>query len=255
MPKVARELSSTEVRRIKRPGMHAVGGVRGLYIDVKPTGARSWILRMKVGDRQRHFGLGSFPTVTLEQARQRAREARDLVWQGIDPIAARRAAQDALRAANAKRLTFDQAAKQCHAAKAHEFRSARHRQNWLNSLTMYASPVIGSMPVDQIEQPHVLKVLQPIWTTKTETARRVRQRIEAVLSWAAVSRHRSGDNPARWDGNLEHALARPSKVRKVKHYPALPWQEIGDFMADLRAREGMGARRIGVPDSDGGALR
>lgn len=244
MPKKAPELTAYQVRRLKRAGKHAVGGVAGLLLYVKPGGSRSWVLRIQVGDRRPDIGLGGFPDVTLEQARQRAREIRDQVYQGIDPLEARKAARDSLRASEAKRLTFDEAAKQCHKAKAHEFRSARHAQNWISSLTMYATPKIGSLPVDQVGLPHVVKVLEPIWTTKTETARRVRQRIESVLSWAKVSGYRSGENPAAWKDNLEHVLARPSKVRRVNHFPALPWQEIGAFMADLRQREGMGARAL-----------
>jgi integrase len=273
MPKKAPELAPSQVRRIKRPGLHAVGGVNGLCLNVTPTGAKSWIQRIIVGGRRRELGIGSYPTVTLEQARQRAREVREQVWRGEDPTAARKALHDAMRAAEAKRLTFAEAAKQCHRAKAHEFRSDRHAQNWINSLTMYANPVIGRMPVDQIEQPHIIGVLNrarcakchaeqkddasecykaschgpvdpPIWTNKTETARRVRQRMEAVLAWATVSGHRNGDNPAAWKGNLEHVLGNPSKVRKVKHYAALPWQDMPDFMTNLRQREGMGARAL-----------
>lgn len=244
MPKKAPELAAFQIKRLKRPGKYAVGGVAGLLLYVKPSGARSWVFRVQVGNRRPDIGLGGYPDITLEQARQRAREIREQIFQGIDPVAARKAAQDALRAAEVKRLTFDQAAKQCHQAKSHEFRSARHSQNWINSLTMYASPVLGDLPVDQVELAHVVKVLEPIWTTKTETARRVRARMESVLDWAKVSKHRSGENPAAWKSNLQHLLARPSRVHRVTHYAALPWQEVGSFMADLRQREGMGARAL-----------
>jgi len=244
MPKKASELSALQVRRLTAPGFHAVGGVAGLHLLVKDTGARSWILRVKVGDRRPDIGCGGFPDVTLEQARQIAREMREQIRRGIDPIAARRATGLALRAAQAKALTFDQAAEACHAAKMVEFRNAKHRDDWISSLERYASKIIGDLPVADIELPHVVSVLKPIWTTKTETATRVRQRIESVLSWAKVSGYRTGENPARWKGNLEHALPKPARLQKIMHYPALPWQEVGAFMIELRKREGIGARAL-----------
>lgn len=244
LPKKAKELSAFQVRRLKRPGLHAVGGVAGLSLNVKDTGARSWILRLKVGDRRHEIGLGGYPDVGLDTARVRARELREALWQGIDPIAARKERQAALRAHQAKALTFDEAAKQCHRTKVDEFRNAKHRKDWITSLELYASPIIGKLPVASIEIGHVVKVLEPIWTTKTETATRVRQRIESVLSWATASGYRSGENPARWKGGLEFVLPKPSKVRKVEHHAALPWQDVPAFMAELRKREGMSARAL-----------
>jgi len=244
MPKKAPELTPLEVRRLTTPGLHAVGGVDGLHIQVKESGARSWILRIKVGDRRPDIGLGGFPDVTLEKARQRAREAKDQIRQGIDPIAARRAAKDALKAEQAKALTFDQAARLCHQSKAAEFRNAKHRSDWINSITTHVSPTLGSSPVASIDLPQIVAVLTPIWTTKTETATRVRQRIEAVLAWATVNQYREGPNPAAWTGNLEHALPRPAKVRKVEHHAAIGWQDVGTFMGELRKRQGMSARAL-----------
>lgn len=244
MPKKAAELSALHVKRIHRPGLHAVGGVDGLQMQVKDSGARSWILRVKVGARRRDIGLGGFPDVTLEQARGRAREAREQLRQGIDPLAARRAAKEALRAADLKNITFDDAAKFCHEKKRPEFSSVKHGKDWINSLTAHVSPSMGKVRIGDVQMTHVIAALEPIWTTKTETATRVRQRIEDVLDWATVNGYRSGPNPAAWDGNLEHALPRPSRVRKVEHHAAIPWQEIGAFMAELRKREGMGARAL-----------
>lgn len=244
MPKKAKELPAYRVKKLTKPGLHAVGGVAGLHLQVTERGARSWILRVKIGDRRRDIGLGGYPDTTLEQARETAREYRHQVKQGLDPIEARRAKLDALRAETAKRITFDKAAAECHKSKAKEFKNAKHAAQWKSTLDTYASPVIGNLPVSEIELAHVVSVLTPIWETKTETATRVRQRIENVLAWATVSGYRKGDNPARWKGNLQHVLPAASKVRKKNHHPALPWQRIGEFMADLRGRDGMGAKAL-----------
>lgn len=245
MPKKAPELSALKVRRLSdRIGFHAVGGVAGLYLAVNPPRASSWILRVKVGEKRRDIGLGGYPDVTLEQAREKAREARDQIAKGIDPVEARKAARASLALSQAMALTFKQAAHACHKAKVDEFRNEKHKADWISSLERYAFPAIGDLPVAEIDLPHIVTVLQPIWTEKTETATRVRQRIESVLAWATVNKYRTGDNPARWKGNLEHALAKPSKVRKVEHHAALAWQDIGSFMAELRKREGMGARAL-----------
>lgn len=243
-PKRARELTATEVKRKTKPGLHAVGGCTGLYLQVSAGGARSWILRVTVGSRRRDIGLGGFPDVTLSEARNAARDTRDKIRKGIDPVAERQAARRVLLAAEAKALTFDEAARRCHEDKAHEFRNAKHRRDWISSLDRYASPVIGSLDVSQVEVAHVLEVLRPIWRERTETATRVRQRIEAVLEWARVNGARTGENPARWKGNLDHVLPNPSKIAKVQHHRALPWQKVGAFVADLRQREGMAAKAL-----------
>ena len=244
MPKKAKELSATEVRRLTNPGLHAVGGVSGLLLQVTESGARSWILRATIGAKRRDVGLGGFPDVPLSEARQTARNMREQIRAGRDPVAERKAARDALRAAQAKAMTFEQAARRCHEAKVDEFRSEKHRKDWIAALERHAFPVIGLMPIAEIELPHVLRVLEPIWREKTETATRVRQRIESTLTWATVSGFRSGENPARWDGNLREVLPNPSKIAKVKHHRALPWQGVPDFMEELRAREGMAAKAL-----------
>jgi integrase len=244
MPKKAQELSALQVKRLAKPGLHSVGGVAGLQLQVKGTGARSWILRAQIGSRRRDVGLGGYPDVTLAAARERAREAREQIRQGVDPIEARKAARAALISDQARQMTFGEAADLCHSTKAPEFRSKKHSADWINSLNRYANPVIGQLPVAQVDLVHVLKVLEPIWITKTETATRVRGRIESVLAWANVRGYRNGDNPALWKGNLEHALPKPSKVRKRKHFAALPWSEVGAFMTDLRERDGMSARAL-----------
>ena len=244
MPKRARELSSLEVKRLNAPGLHAVGGVSGLFLRVKQTGSRSWIVRVKAGNRRRDIGLGAFPDVPLADARSKARDIREQIRNGIDPVAERNAARDALVAAQARELTFEQAARKCHAAKESEFRNAKHRKDWISALERHAFPVIGERHVAEIQLPDVLRVLEPIWTTKTETATRVRQRMESVLTWATVSGYRSGENPARWDGNLREVLPNPSRIRKVKHHRAVPWQKVPEFVQKLREREGTAAKAL-----------
>ena len=244
MPKKAKELLPVQIKRLTQPGFYAVGGVAGLHLQVKDSGARSWILRVKIGSRRRDLGLGGYPDVKLAAARDSAREAREQIRQGIDPVEARKATRAALIAAQAKELTFEQAAILCHRSKTPAFRNIKHGSDWINSVTRYALPIIGKLPVADVELPHITKILEPIWCVRTETATRVRQRIESVLAWATVSGYRTGDNPARWKGNLEYALAKPSKVRKVKHHAALPWQDIGGFMVQLRNREGMAAKAL-----------
>ena len=244
MPKKARELSAVQVRRLTAPGFYAVGGVAGLHLQVKSSGARSWILRASVGKKRRDIGLGGYPDVTLSSAREGARRAREQILNGLDPVEERRARRMALIDAQAKQLTFAEAAIRCHETKIPGFRNRKHGQDWIRSLDRYVTPRIGDLSVDEIDLPHLIGVLEPIWRTKTETATRVRQRIEAVLAWATVSGFRTGENPARWKGNLEHALPNPSKIRTVTHHPALPWQEVGRFMDELRARDGVSARAL-----------
>jgi integrase len=243
MPKKVKEKTSIQVKRLKKPGLHAVGGVSGLLLQVTDT-SKSWILRTMVGKRRPDIGLGGYPDVTLAQAREKAREFKEQIRKGIDPVAERKAARNALKSLQAKTITFDEAARRCHAAKSPEFRNIKHRQQWLNTITRYASPVIGFLPVNEIQLPHIMQVLEPVWHTKTETASRLRQRIEAVLTWATVSGFRSGDNPARWQGNLKELLPAARKIKKVQHHAALPWQDTGSFMAELRKREGLGARAL-----------
>ena len=211
MPKKVNHRTALEVSRWREPGLHTVGGVTGLHLQVKPSRAvppgdpvRSWILRAMIAGRRVDIGLGPFPEVTLEQARQKAREAREQIRQGMHPVEQRRATRDALAASQGKRLTFDEAAAAYHRVHSQELRSAKHRAEWIRSLETHASPKIGKLPVAAIELPHVLSVLEPIWGTKTETATRLRQRMEATLAWATTAGYRRGDNPARWDGNLEH---------------------------------------------------
>lgn len=254
MPKKAKELTATEVKRLTHSisrttgkpynALHPVGGVAGLLIQVTPTGAKSWIYRTTVGGKRRNIGLGGFPDVTLAGARDKAREYRELIEKGIDPVEQRQAARQSLIAEQGKALTFDDAARQFLTVKSREFKNPKHIQQWENTLRTYASPVIGKMAVSQIELPHIVQVLEPIWHTKTETAGRVRGRIEKVLAWATVSGYRTGDNPARLKDNVDLALGKPSKIKKAKHFTALPYAELPGFMADLRQRPAVSARAL-----------
>jgi integrase len=193
-----------------------------------------------IGKRRRDMGLGGWPDVPLTEARDRARQARRKIEEGIDPIEARKANMATLREVP----TFIECAKRTIEAKRPEWKSAKHAAQWKSTLDTYAKPVIGSTPVDQIELSHVLDVLSPLWTEKTETASRLRMRMEAVLAWATVSGYRKGDNPARWRGNLDAVLAKPGKIAKVKHHKALSIDALPDFMVSLRQRDGITPRAL-----------
>lgn len=241
MPKKATELSALEVRRIKIPGRHAVGGVPGLLLVVQASGSKSWMLRSTIGGKRRSMGLGSFPEVSLQRAREKAREAKDLIESGVDPVEEKQRLKREL-SKQSRSMTFEEAAEQFYKKKRPEFRSQKHAQNWISSVITHANPIIGNKPVEEIDLQDILSVLKPLWTEKTETATRLRQRLEGILNWATVSGYRVGDNPARWAGHLDAILPKPAKIKKVKHFPALPWREMGSFMVELRKREGMAAR-------------
>ncbi|MDF2235759.1 integrase arm-type DNA-binding domain-containing protein [Albimonas sp. CAU 1670] len=215
------------------PGRHVDG--RGLMLLVKPTGARSWVLRYQKDGRRRDLGLGAWPEVTLAMARDRALEARRMLAEGGDPIAAK---------AKVKRTTFREAASALIEAKRKGWKNAKHGAQWTSTLEAHAYPTMGDIDVRKIETQDVLTALRPIWTRTPETASRVRQRIEAVLDYASAIGARDGDNPARWRGHLDHILPKPTAVRAVEHHPAMDWREAAAFMAELDAREGLSARAL-----------
>jgi integrase len=241
MPKKAPELGPLAVSRLTKPGLHFVGGVAGLALQVLESGGRSWILRATVGTKRRDMGLGGYPDVALAKAREAAAEARAKIRQGVDPIQEVQAAREVLRLSQANAVPFKRAALAY--IETHElgWRNAKHAQQWRNSLETYAYPLIGDTLVGDIELPHVLKVLEPIWRTKTETATRVRGRIEKVLDWATTRGYRKGLNPARWRGHLDNLLPAPNKIAKEEHHAALPVGEVGAFVEKLRTHSGMGA--------------
>lgn len=246
MPRKASELTDLALRKITAPGLHAVGGVPGLQLQVTATGAKSWVLRTVIAKRRRDMGLGGYPEVSLKAAREAAREAREAVRKGLDPIAERKAAKQALLASAAKLTTFRQAADDFIAAHASSWANPKHIQQWRNTLATYAHPVIGPLAVGEVERAHVLKILEPIWQTKTETAQRLRGRIEQILdaSFARGLIASPWQNPARWRGHLDKLLAAPTRLKKVQHHAALPLDDASPFMTRLRSQEGMGARAL-----------
>jgi integrase len=241
MARITGRLTALKVERAKQPGMLADGG--GLYLQVTERG-KSWVYRFMLNKRSREMGLGPFALYSLAEARALAQDARRLRHQGIDPIEARRAARAQQRLDEAKSVTFQECAERYIASHRAGWRNAKHAEQWESSLRRFAFPVIGALAVQAIDTGLVRKVLDPIWTTKPETASRVRGRIEAVLDWAKASGYFTGENPARWKGHLKKLLPERSKVRRVKHYSALPYAELPDLMVELRAQEGIVARAL-----------
>lgn len=249
------KLSAAKVAKTSKPGYLLDGG--GLYLQITSRRSKdgliearrtadlvskSWCFRYRDRStgRLRELGLGPFPDVSLDEGRQKAAELRALLRSGKDPKAERDAQRATRRAESVAEMSFDKAASVCIADKRAGWKNAKHAEQWVSTIATYVSPVIGSLPVSAIDLPHIRKVLDPIWTTKNETASRVRQRIESVLAWATVSGYRKGENPARWRGHLDHLLPKPSKVQKSEHHAALHFSKIQLFMSHLRAQPGIG---------------
>lgn len=240
MAKSVDRLSPTALRS-KGPGLHPDG--RGLYLQVK-LGGRSWVSRYTLNGRARYMGLGPFPDVSLAEARRAAERCRKLLREGIDPIEARRQGRDAVRLQSAKSMTFEDCATRYIEAHKAGWRNVKHASQWGRTLETYAYPVFGSLSVQAIDTGLVMKALDPIWREKPETAMRLRQRIEAVLDWAAAHTYRTGDNPARWRGHLDKLLPKRSKVRAVKHFEAMPYGELPAFVAELRQRDAISTKAL-----------
>lgn len=241
MPKVTDRLTAIQVKNLNVDGLHPDGN--GLYLKVA-GGSKSWVLRYMLNRRARYLGLGSASSVRLGKARELASKARELVRQGIDPIEHRKNERAQAKLAEATGLTFRQCAEALIESHESAWKNAKHRQQWRNTLATYAYPEIGNLPVSSVDTEQVLKILQPIWTAKPETASRVRGRIEAVLDWAKARGARQGENCARWRGHLDHLLPKRSKVARVKHHPAMPFAEIPAFMVELRERTEIAARGL-----------
>ena len=229
-------LSALAVSRARKRGMYPDGG--GLYLQVTASGAKSWVYRYMLNGRPRYMGLGPLHTVTLADARVKALEARRLRLAGVDPIDARDDALGKSRLEAARSITFKDAAEAYMEVHRAGWRNTKHADQWRNTLEAYAYPVLGALAVQGVDVALVMRVLEPIWGTKTETASRVRGRIESVLDWASARGYRLGENPARWRGHLENLLPRRSRVRKVKHHPALAYDEVGAFMVNLSRQQG-----------------
>lgn len=242
MARQLQRLSALQVAKLTKPGLYGDGG--GLTLQITATGAKSWLFRYMIAGQAHGMGLGPTHTVSLAEARQKALDARKLLIDGIDPLAAKKQNQIAATLAAAKTMTFDQCAEAYILAHKAGWKNAKHVDQWTNTLNTYASPVFGHLPVAEVDTGLVVKCLAPIWESKTETASRVRGRIESVLGWATTSGYRTGENPARWKGHLENLLAKISKTSRTKNHPSLPWQRIGAFMSALRAREGVSARAV-----------
>lgn len=238
MARAVNRLSARAVATLTKPGYHPDGA--GLYLQVTAAGAKSWIYRYTIAGRAREMGLGGLLTVSLAEARQTAHKARQALLAGLDPISER----DAQRLARAGVPKFSTTAAEYIAAHSPGWRNDKHAAQWTSTLNTYASPVIGERPVDQISTDDILRILSPIWTEKTETATRVRQRIEQVIDWSTAKKLRTGENPARWRGHLDKLLPKPTKVRKVQHFAAMPYDQLPAFMADLAQRKGTAARAL-----------
>lgn len=232
----ANVLTAALVRGAKQPGKYHDGGGSGLFLRVDPNGARFWVQRVTFRGKRHELGLGSPTVVTLAEARMAALENRRLIHSGADPLAEKRKAREV--------MTFALALEQCIGARIATFRNEKHKAQWRSTLETYAVPVLGRLSVDEIGTDTVLRVLEPIWLEKHETASRLRGRIEAVLSWATVAGHRTGENPARWKGNLSELLPKAGKVKAPAHQPALALADLPSWWQALSGREGVAAEAL-----------
>lgn len=239
---VREKLSAAEVEKKRKPGRYADGG--GLYLQIAPTGAKSWLFRYMLKGKAREMGLGPLSVLSLAEARDAADLHRKVLKAGTDPLAARDAAEAAKSLEEGRSRTFWQCCESFLESPPDEWANAKHAKQWRSTLETYAKEKIGKMPVSAIDTGDVLAVLEPIWRTKTETASRLRGRIESVLDWAKVRGFRSGENPARWRGHLDKTLPKRTKVAMVQHHPALPFPEAGEFVKELRAQVGTAARAL-----------
>ena len=242
MARPSNRLSAVQVRNLSQPGLYHDGG--GLYVQVSAGGTKSWIYKYMLDGRAREMGLGPTSLISLGEARTRAIEARKLRLDGVDPIEARKVKRDAVRLEAARSVTFDACAAAYIDAHKTAWHNAKHQDQWRNTLWTYASPVFGDLPVQAVDVGLVMKVLEPIWHDKAETASRLRGRVEAVLDWATVRGYRTGENPARWRGHLDKLLPARGKVRKVEHHAALPYRDVPAFITGLRGQEGIAARAL-----------
>jgi integrase len=242
MSRTLNKLSTIKVQRLKKKGLYSDGG--GLYLRVAAGGSKGWVFRYRVHERLRDMGLGSIHALSLADARQAAAECRKQRQQGIDPIANRRAERAAQRIAEAKAMTFRQCAESYITDHEASWRNAKHRAQWPNTLKAYVYPVFGDLPVQAVDTGLVMQIIQPLWKSRTETASRVRGRIESILDWAKAHGYCDGENPARWRGHIEKLLPARTKARIVVHLAALPYAEVGAFVAKVRRHDSAQARAL-----------
>lgn len=242
MPKKAAGLSARAVQTMREPGLFADGN--GLYLQISKTGAKSWVFRYQIAGRRRDMGLGSLSVFGLSEARQKAAAARRMVAEGIDPLDAREAERAAAAVVAPTVATFRQCAESFIETNKAGWSNPKHAAQWSATLEAYAFPMMGDLPINVVSTEHVLSILTPIWATKTETASRLRGRIESVLDFAKVKGLREGENPARWKGHLDHILPAKSKVASVEHHASLPYAEMPAFWPRLQVQDGTGARAL-----------
>ena len=244
MPKKAKELEAIDVKRLTKPGSYAVGGVAGLELRVKDTGARSWVLRTVVGAKRKQIGLGGYPVVGLAEARKEAKKMKKKIRKkGFDPVLERRKVRAKLIAEQETRKTFAEVWKEFMSAKLGSV-TTKTRQHWINTIERYALPTLGGLFVADIEMRHIEQVLIPVWTAKPMIAKKLRQRLQRILLYATAKTYRTGNNPAAWKDNLDGALEDPKQAHKTKHFRALDLDETPEFITALRQREGSAARAL-----------
>ncbi|MCH6565209.1 MAG: integrase arm-type DNA-binding domain-containing protein, partial [Proteobacteria bacterium] len=227
MAKTVKQLKDLQIRRFTKPGAYPDG--EGLYLQVRDSGAKDWFYRYEVAGKGRRKGLGAYPTVSLEAAREVAHECRVLRKKGIDPVEHFQRLEVDKKLKEKKGLTFKECAEAYIESRKAEWKNEKHHYQWNQSLEAYAYPTIGELSVQDIDLGLILNVLEPIWRTKTATASRVRQRIEVILDWARVRQYREGENPARWRGHLDKLLPSPKKIQKVVHLPAMDYRNVPPF--------------------------
>lgn len=242
MARQMERLSAKSVAAKREAGYYADGG--GLYLQISFARTKSWVFRFTLRGKTRDMGLGPLHTISLAEAREAATGARKLLLNGADPIEARDKARAGLALAAANSKTFDDCAAAFIKANKADWKNAKHAEQWETTIATYASPTIGKLPVQSIDTGLVLKVIEPIWSEKTETASRLRGRIESILNWATTRGYRAGDNPARWRGHLDNVLPNLRRRQHIEHHAALPFNQVGEFVNDVREQEGTAAEAL-----------
>jgi len=242
MAKTVKQLKDLQIRRFTKPGAYPDG--EGLYLQVRDSGAKDWFYRYEIAGKGRKRGLGPYPTISLERAREDALVCRQLRKQGIDPIEHYKEIELNKDLDKAKSTTFKKCALAYIDTHKHGWRNEKHESQWRNTLETYAYPTIGDLPVQTIDVDLVMKVLEPIWFTKTETASRIRQRIENILDWATVRKLRQGDNPAQWRGRLDKLLPKRTKVQKPVHFAAMDYRDVPEYYRSLIAKDTLGSNAL-----------